>query len=116
MTKLEIIEQLFDNGYCLNPSTRALDEDENCQYYLEDGRQCAVGKCMKDPKKFEDTITSVGCLENLETELKPEYQGHSIEFWDKLQGMHDCQYNWGEAGLTERGVTRLNELKQMYSE
>lgn len=115
MTKQEIIEQLFDNGYCLNPSTRALDGGF-CSYYLTDGRMCAVGKCMTSPKDFEGNLMAVEGLEDLEGSLKPEYRGHSLEFWSNLQVMHDSPQHWNDTGLTEIGAKRFNELKLKYSE
>src|SRR5690606_14534729 len=47
LTRLEIIELLFDNGYCKDPSTRAREHGQ-CVYKDENGRKCAVGQCLRD--------------------------------------------------------------------
>ena len=81
-SKIEIIEELFDNGYCLNPETRAFD-DGACMYLMPDGRKCAVGKCMINPdSRIQGSVNRIYGLENL---LKPEYRGHEVKFWLSLQ-------------------------------
>lgn len=36
-TKLQIIEELFDNGYCKDPSTRSLNDLRGCLYENKEG-------------------------------------------------------------------------------
>ena len=114
MTKLEIIEQLFDKGYCLDTSTRS-SNDSGCLYITKDGRMCAIGKCLIDPTTV-NTLLSVSAIPNLENKLKPEYRGHSVSFWAKLQRMHDNEEYWNNKGLAKKGTRQLNKLKLRYSE
>lgn len=112
MTKLEIIEETAafynknNRGTAYPNGTGAL-----CEYLTKDGRMCAVGRCMIAPKN--DMIGSI-CTVNanllrdnlggLEAALKPEYRGHDIDFWMKLQGFHDNVAYWDENGLTQEGL------------
>lgn len=52
---------------------------------------------------------------NLDSLLKPEYQGHSIEFWDYLQALHDSSEYWNGNNLTSTGQEEVNRLKEMFS-
>lgn len=83
---------------------------ESCRYYLN-GKMCAVGRCLKEPHQFADCSKSVcgfDMLFKLEEQLKPRYQGHNLDFWDNLQGLHDRSNHWiynnqGGQDLTEIG-------------
>lgn len=119
-TKLQIIEELFDNGYCKDPSTRSLNDSRGCLYENKEGNRCAVGKCLIDPVRIdryfstEDLDSSVDCIPNLEDELKEEYRGHGLGFWVKLQDLHDGTFYWTESGLSSVGEDRLTAIKQQY--
>lgn len=127
MTKLEIIEELFDNYYVKYPWRRALDEYGSCVYKTEDGspKYCAVGKCLTKSgiqyaidhtigtlDEFYDDTTDQNTVEPF---LKRKYRGHSIEFWTSLQFMHDGVEYWTDKSITEVGKTQLNKLKEMYA-
>ena len=121
MTKLEIIEELFDNGYIKDPSTSALIHGF-CEYEIikENGTilNCAVGKCLTrqgiEYAKKND-IAGVDEFENLEFLLQEKYQGHSIDFWMNLQIMHDGRDFWTLNSITEVGKSELNRLKKLYA-
>jgi hypothetical protein len=126
-TKLEIIEELFDNYYVKNPSKRAVF-GRVCLYYDNDtGNKCAVGMCMlnDDTAKYHQEFyaTDVESLNSslngeeempLDDILKEEYRGHDIDFWARVQKMHDRHYYWTEHGLTEDGLAELNKLKTIF--
>ena len=124
-TKLEIIEQLFDNYYVKDPSKRAYGRYA-CKYYDKDtGNKCAVGMCMLDDHtaKLYNQYGGVGAivrdLENksskLDDILKKEYHGHDKYFWGAMQNMHDEGDYWTDKGLSEDGSNKLSEIKVMYS-
>lgn len=83
---------------------------------------CAIGRVMLNEEYSSDLegLTasdferSFGGLDQF---LKPEYRGHSIDFWEDLQGFHDSDSNWDETDhLTETGKAHLVELKEFYRE
>jgi hypothetical protein len=93
---------------------------------------CVVGRCLL--KKYQildlkgndcDNYTLVvdnkaGCLDNM---LKPEYRGHSEDFWDMLQELHDTNDYWepskveGEYQLiNKKGEERIKVILTHYPE
>lgn len=127
-TKLQIIEELFDNYYVKDPSKRAT-YNIACSYYQDStGNKCAVGMCMLDDataKHYESVCSSdVGGLNgflmdeerlHLDDILKEEYRGHAIDFWAKVQVLHDGTGFWTEDGLSEGGLVRLDGLKTRFA-
>lgn len=117
-TKHQIIDETV-KAYKL--STRAENEDGGCVYWI-DGRMCAVGRCMRDPKaiaesfdEYESTgVESVHEQHDLGTLLKPRYRGHEIDFWIDLQHLHDIPNNWGAGGISEQGKQKVEELKEKW--
>lgn len=108
------------NYYNLNPKMRAYNEKlDRCEYQTSDGRNCALGRCMIDPNE----VSNVGprnlakeCEgEGFDELLKPEYHGHSIDFWDDLQNFHDNQENWTTDGMSAQGQSRLRLLHDRWS-
>jgi hypothetical protein len=66
-----------------------IETDGCCYYNTETGAKCAVGRCLEHPEAFADTIGVITDRRELLDDLKPEYKGHRIGFWDKLQRLHD---------------------------
>lgn len=106
MTEEEIVTEtvLF---YAEDPKRRAFDEASGkCRYRTEDGRKCAVGRCMHE----RDTSPLFDCGGNvcdllseaglsftaagMSVILQDKYQGHRPEFWAWLQELHDAEYVW----------------------
>jgi hypothetical protein len=60
---------------------------------------------------------AIGALNlDLEDELKPEYKGHPISFWTKLQHLHDDRSNWNfdGGGLTDIGKSQVAGIKATF--
>jgi hypothetical protein len=126
-TKLEILEETI-NAY--NSTNRAFDPS-GCLYRApETGNRCAVGRCLRDdsvlilePVKYQEVSAyeldgkhencSVGKVPALEEELKPEYCGHSLEFWSELQTLHDNRLNWNDTGLSNHGLEKVKNIKDL---
>ncbi len=110
MNKLQIIDETVE-FYQNNP--RAIYKDQCC--YDNNGIRCAVGRCMVE-EAFEDVniICNVGVerISNLDKHLKPEYQGHDIDFWQMLQHFHDTAFYWEGQKLSELGERFIKELKE----
>ncbi len=120
-TKKQIIEE---TAAAYTDSTTALDCDSaSCLYLTSDGRKCAVGRMLteeglevfegKNGLGFNASSFKEKCKErNFPfTELyKEEYRGHSGEFLDELQQLHDLSAHWDEKGLTDDGYIYKNYL------
>lgn len=127
MTKTEIIEELFDNYYVKYPWRRAVDSHGNCQYKTHDKvpKYCAVGKCLtKSGVKVtvDDNVGTVSDFYDVESEkytvepfLKKKYKGHSEDFWEDMQVLHDSEVNWDDKGITQIGKEALERLKKRYA-
>jgi hypothetical protein len=117
-TKLEILKETYE--YYSDPNKRG-HNGERCCYLTSDGKMCAVGRCLINPKKLQDlsgnTIGSLiaGYNINLNLRLKPEYRGHSLEFWNSLQKWHDNSSNFDTDNITENGELAYQDLVKRYS-
>lgn len=127
-TKLEIIEETVAY-YSEDVFRRGLDT-RGCVYESVEGKHCAVGRCLINPKKLQDAVQDDeyesgsicdiyrqydGYFQEL---FKEEYRGHSFIFWKKLQQIHDDSWGeyWTEEGITEKGIEAVNKLKEKYSD
>lgn len=124
LTKEEIINETVD-FYSADISRRSINVGTNigCAYNHESGNHCAFGRYMK-PKyqeqgpKLAGNTSTVGTLldaqkvKKVDSLLQPQYHGHDITFWRKLQRLHDTSYYWQEGGLTEIGKDYLIEIKE----
>jgi len=117
MTKEEIIRETVE--YYKDASKRGYDEvEEACKYLTEGGNMCAVGRCLIPGSLMEvkrpfiplKVVEMAGCqasvlnIENLEEILKPEYRGHSIKFWIRLQNLHDSYEFYTDGTMNGRGL------------
>ena len=125
MTKLEIIDELIVNGYAKNPKTRGQNPSKtNCIYHnLETGNRCAIGKCITEEcidevGRFEGSVTTLeGYVlsqynKTLDDIMIEKYRGHDSGFWALVQIYHDSDLNFNEDGLTIKGESRLERLKE----
>lgn len=108
MSKKEIVDETIQY-YLEDPTRRAFTLDSKgrimCWYYMEDGRKCAVGRCMIDSSSFATYRFTPLQIAELESLLKPDYRGHSAEFWAQLQQLHD-NADWSQNEETIRFVAR----------
>ena len=124
-SKLEIIKETYE-FYNLNPSQRAIAPSNNrCEYITEDGRMCAVGRCLVNPLKFDNRsinddvfascINSSKFSKKVLKNFKAEYQLNDPEFWYDLQQFHDTVANWTTNGITVTGKLNYNDLIEKYA-
>lgn len=132
MTKIEILDFIVDY-YKTHP--RALKPSgTGCTYFNEEnGARCAHSICIED-SVLEAMVSRAGGS-NIESFSlgssaytiikifgdgihKPEFRGHSVNFWADVQGLHDKSDNWTPNGvgsdLNGSGVERLSILKERY--
>ena len=104
--------------YSENPTQRAIN-GSLCVYRADDGRMCAVGRCLEpsayDPK-WEDQAAST-IIDHLGMEgFKEEYRHlNDPRFWTSLQLFHDSYRYWDNEGLTEKGKKFVKELEDAYA-
>jgi hypothetical protein len=121
-SKLEIIEETVE-FYKNNP--RSINNDEGwdkCVYLNDDGHKCAFSRCCTDEgvtwlhEEIDIGRDGGSVIQHFLEHLKPEYQGHDIEFWKDIQKVHDKKLHWDGQILTELGIEFVNILKKEYGQ
>ena len=94
-TKEEILKETID-FYLTDPKRRASLPSRACSYLTDDGRKCAVGRCLKSGGLAdlrldcdEENPSVFSFAKHPDNYLLPQYCGYSIHFWSKLQRLHD---------------------------
>lgn len=108
-TAIEIINETVS---VYSATSRAIDID-GCKYLTEDGRMCAVGRCLINPGSMKDG--AYFCMDHDDSIFKEEYRGRSQEFWQDIQHLHDFRKYWNGQELTEAGATYVRTLIDKYS-
>lgn len=119
-TKEEYLALLEDTVkyYSEDTSRRAMGKID-CEYLTEDGRKCAVGRFLVEDFGYKsfNTCTSVTDLYatygSTDEFLIPEYRGYDIDFWVKLQQLHDTEPFWNDEGLTDEGNASVERIKEL---
>lgn len=119
--------------YGKNPFEHRALKNDTCYYYIKKSkdspkRKCAVGRCLKHPKKFQkmvdkkfDSLISFDVIVRnlLVPEFKEEYQGIPNEFWSSLQYLHDQNYFWNTLpsgkGLSVHGRTYAQKIRDKFN-
>ena len=123
MTKIEIINETLA-FYSEDPSRRAVTSTA-CHYYHKTAngieKKCSVGRCMTDQSILEDGLERGPIYElvnqrNVDDILKPEYQGHPVDFWSDLQRFHDNDGYWTKDGISKDGVIACQNLLETYKD
>lgn len=119
------IDIIIETAKYYNSSNIAVSGTGACTYMNDDGDMCAVGRCLSEEgmkifKEFEDKNkffdTSIQFFiynrswSDFENALKEEYRGHDIDFWQKLQQLHDTTRFWDGNGITEYGLQKIDDL------
>lgn len=121
-TALQILEETVQY-YSEDTNRRSINKGSTmCMYKGENGNVCAYARCWKEGVyKEEYELRGVKTLSRLEGSqpddlVKEEYQGHPVEFWYRIQNLHDSEYNWnteeGE-GLTPMGISEVECIKEL---
>lgn len=111
-----MLETLRETSEAYTSETRAIASvgSVNCQYLTDDGRMCAIGRCMLHPEDFTDTESIRDIYERADDDadeiMKPEYRGYPLEFWDELQDLHDTSANWDHWGLSPAGRKQARDI------
>lgn len=111
LSKREIIDETANSFTSKNRAIKENSKGGNECFYTDiNGNHCGVGRCMTKEGLEHLGYRSISARSinsvyhnGLDGFLKPEYRGHSIEFWEDIQSFHDSCQNWNENGLTEVG-------------
>lgn len=103
-----------------NLSTRCVDADGKCKYYVEGKAGCALGRHIPDKdlcRKLDNWNgnTSVGVSCDDAFELMPDnLRELGQDFLEQVQSMHDVITNWVSDGLSPEGTQVFNRIKLDY--
>lgn len=131
MTAKQIVDETV-SYYSEDTSRRSFVTDEEgrdkCIYRTKDGRMCAVGRCLTDEaaKEFGQVMedaSGLAALANpgeysesgLDPLLRPQYHGHSLEFWCELQRLHDWGRNWSDDGISPEGKSYADTIAKEWT-
>lgn len=132
MTKYQILTETACFYDLKNRGIEVLPSGVECSRYLipEGSTRNAIGHFMMEDidtihynDGFSESIYSaisdyddVYDIDDLDSYLKEEYRGHSLEFWNDLNKFHNDSDNWSDDGLSLRGLNEWNKLKIKYKE
>ena len=112
----QIIDHVV-NHFSKNP--RSMNADgHRCFYNGPDGEKCAFGlMCENSEELIEGFFADVLIQKNIAS-IKPEFSGHSIQFYLDIQKLHDRNYFWNKTSegneLTPKGIDFVSYLKESY--
>jgi len=112
VTALALLKETV-SFYSKDPAKRRAQGTDNfCSYATDDGRFCAVGRKLINPRKTEKVLPSkdVYCID-IERRLRMEFRGFPIKVWSMLQRLHDQSHNWETTGLSEMGKESVSDIK-----
>tara|TARA_R110000751_G_C13565254_1_gene457960 strand:- start:275 stop:667 length:393 start_codon:yes stop_codon:yes gene_type:complete len=125
MKKLKVSQtrqELLENTiafYSEDVTRRAFDEGAGvCMYHTADGRNCAIGRELKNPSTFgvatDSVDEGVGSLA-LMIELPKRLSSMGAYFLTDIQMLHDKDSYWDVDGLTDRGKGKVNSICIKYN-
>jgi hypothetical protein len=125
MKKLKVSQtrqELLNNTiafYSEDVTRRAFDEGAGvCMYHTADGRNCAIGRELKNPSTFgvatDSVDEGVGSLA-LMIELPKRLSSMGEDFLTDIQMLHDTEFYWGRDGLTLGGEGKVNSICIKYN-
>jgi len=106
--------------YSEDTSRRASSLRGECQYITDDGRMCAVGRCLQNPNEVDlasGSFMSTGYIsESIVFDacvFKEGYEGFDKYFWRRLQSIHDSMISWKKKkGMKRAGLKLVDALKK----
>lgn len=110
------------NYYTVEKNERSVNEEGGCFYY-KDGKMCAVGRCLINPKDKDKKLSEVGWGDSTVEELmrefnqsifKKQYRRFDTNFWGLLQELHDSMNAgyWNAFELTRDGNAQVQNIKE----
>lgn len=112
MNHTQFLEDFVDT-YVADPSKLAITETGVCQYLMDDGRKCAIGRhILPGTYNMEYENQSAYCLVMNNPSMFPDWMCKlNKSFINSVQSLHDGTLFWDNNGLTSSGVNYLNRLR-----
>jgi len=118
---LDLLQETIDY-YSVNPEKRRATSSDDflCVYKTADNKRCAIGRLIKeeyinDAAKFKGDILDLSNSKHVDQHIdelfKEKYQGFDIDFYYRLQKLHDSSNYWNENGLTIEGKSYSDDIK-----
>jgi hypothetical protein len=109
LTISEIVDETIA-FYQKNPRSIGINGygEITCAYNGPNGEKCAFSRCCTTESKFDEGHNAISQVSAV---LLPQYQGHSLMFWNALQQLHDNDNHWNRNELTDAGIAYANEIK-----
>lgn len=114
-------ELLVNTTEYYNSTNRGIDSMGNCQYFTPDGKPCAIGREVKNPKELQQIsdnsfLGSCGVArKSLFNKLPKRLQKMNKFFLKSIQALHDRSDNWDKNGLSKLGILTYNDIIDEYS-
>lgn len=113
---LNLIDETF-KYYSQDPSRRAVNHVGECQYLTQDGKCCAVGRCL-DLSNFDFENNSMSVEDIIQfghLKFYPKYDGFPLELWIDLQLLHDNDSYWYNGKITPIGILEYEKIKEKWN-
>ena len=113
-------KEIIDETSLYTTSTRA-KSNYGCRYLTDDGRMCAVGRCIIPSllKEFDTDNNGLPVSDTSDTDLEKvlqeQYRGHEKSFWLSIQAFHDGDSLWTKTGMSDRGVKEFERLHKLWN-
>lgn len=120
MSYLDVLEETI-NFYSVDPlNRRSVDTDFGNCYYKYGTKNCAFARYMNSVDSFiEDNPeyngeTARSIIATFGMDVMREEVRHliDVEFWCKLQILHDEKTHWDKDGINEDGIEYANKIKE----
>lgn len=85
-----------------------------CFYRTEDGRKCAIGRWIPDDKYNNLMEGEAVCGKNVMSFLPKKISDLESAFLMAVQALHDISSYWTEEGLSDAGINKVGEIKELY--
>lgn len=121
MTYLDVLEETI-NFYTVDPvNRRSVDISNGNCFYSYEGKNCAFARYMDDVDNFikkyplynHETARTIIKTFGMDVMKKQVRNLTDLQFWGKIQILHDDEYYWNETGLSEDGIEYANEIKEL---
>jgi hypothetical protein len=106
--------------YWPDPVKRRAVHGDKCHIVTPDGRMSAIGRCLNEKTLVAVKERKIRCdveglmvklrVKSVQDLLRPEYQGHSLGFWEPLEHLHDNHYAWTSADAMQHSLRDLFPL------
>lgn len=113
--QLALLNETLAHYNSTNRSVGAVQQE--CKYYSNDTTGCAIGRLIEDKElcKKLDNLVHSSVNDSEVWKLLPEsVKQYEQSFLDSLQSLHDTDVFWNEFGVTSKGESMVNAMKEKF--